>query len=324
MVDVDDRFSRWHHGGIKNAHLDPGLLVRVGIPEKSGKLPAHAFNQEYATMVSANAFWNAAKGQFVVPQASDLYMTDFALDSAGYSAMALWAKKGAQAGMANIYPWSYSAYLELASVLAPSWYSAPDLCVERQIARNDDEVNYRIDATATLLEGCLRMLYAWSNELAKTCPESVVRQLVRIPVPVIQGFDHSHYRRSLELTLEVWERWRPWLDAPALIGVGSVCRREVSDPEHGLLAVLNAVCRELPDGVRLHGFGVKGTALDHIKMIEQVASVDSMAFDFGARFKAFRSGVPNSAALRTSEMTAWMSSALARVAPKGGDQFRLF
>ncbi|MBA9851983.1 hypothetical protein DEE93_18050, partial [Ralstonia pickettii] len=40
-----------------NAYLESGLVTRVGIPHRSGKLVFHAFNEGYPVMVSANAFW---------------------------------------------------------------------------------------------------------------------------------------------------------------------------------------------------------------------------------------------------------------------------
>src|SRR3546814_13278624 len=68
-----------------------------------------------------------------------------------------------------------------------------------------------------------------------------------------------------------------------LIGVGSMCRREVSGPE-GLIAVFDHLDRILPKGVMLHGFGVKGTALSHLKGIEhRIASIDSQAYGQAAR-----------------------------------------
>jgi len=119
---------------LHNAHVDPGLTVRVGIPVPSGKLAFHAFKQRYATMVSAQAFWNPRRGAFRVPEASDLYETDFALDSAGFTAVNLWQAKGAQPGMDSVYPWSYLQYLELAAQLRPSWNSA-QICVVSRASR---------------------------------------------------------------------------------------------------------------------------------------------------------------------------------------------
>jgi len=53
--------------GQFNAHLPDELVMRVGLPQRSGKLAFHAFNEGYAALVSANAFWNPRSQQFVVP-----------------------------------------------------------------------------------------------------------------------------------------------------------------------------------------------------------------------------------------------------------------
>src|SRR3546814_17495744 len=72
-------------------------------------------------------------------------------------------------------------------------------------------------------------------------------------MPVIQGRRPDDYERCLDgLALDY--------GLTPLIGVGSMCRREVSGPE-GLIAVFDHLDRILPKGVMLHGFGVKGTAL---------------------------------------------------------------
>ncbi|MGF6756101.1 hypothetical protein [Paraburkholderia sp. GAS42] len=87
----------------RNAELDSGLLMRVGIPHTGGKLAFHAFNEGYAAMVSANAFWDASRGRFRIPEATNLTELDVALDSAGYVVMMLWQSRGRQPGMANIF-----------------------------------------------------------------------------------------------------------------------------------------------------------------------------------------------------------------------------
>lgn len=309
--------------GQVNAVLGEEMIMRVGVPHKGGRLAFHAFEQGYPVMVSSNAFWNKAANRFVFPEATDLTETDFALDSAGYTAMMLWKSKGTQRGMAGVFPWTYAEYLEFASEANPSWYSAPDLCCEAEIAGSQAEVDFRINATVTLLEGCLRVLYAWQNELVKTCPASTVAYLLRPPVPVIQGWSLSDYLRCLDLIVQVWERWTPWLAMPALMGLGSVCRRSLKHPEHGLYTVLAGLEGRLPPESRLHLFGVKGACLQDLKMNKDVASADSMAYDFGARVKAHREGKSNNFAHRSDEMTRWMNSALKRIAPAAGDQFRL-
>lgn len=306
-----------------NAVLDDEMVMRVGVPHKGGKLAFHAFEHSYPVMVSANAFWRLDTCTFQFPEYTDISELDFALDSAGFTAMKLWQSKGKQAGMAGVFPWTYAQYLEFANLTGCSWYSQPDLCCEPEISTSQAEIDYRINATATLLEGCLRIVYDWQNELAKTCSPSVVANLVRPPVPVLQGWSASDYLRSLEMLLQVWERWEPWLAAPALIGVGSVCRRSLNHPTHGLYAILAALEGQLPAKSRAHLFGVKGACLSHLKMLPWIASADSMAYDFGARVKAHRSGVSNSIEHRSKEMTRWMASAAQRLKPSAGDQYRL-
>jgi hypothetical protein len=87
----------------RNANVVDGLLMRVGIPHSGGKLAFHAFNEGYAAMVSASAFWNTSKARFRIPEATDLTELDFALDSAAYTAMKLWQAKGRQRGIAGVF-----------------------------------------------------------------------------------------------------------------------------------------------------------------------------------------------------------------------------
>ena len=72
-----------------NAHVSGEFVMRVGIPHTSGKLAFHAFNNDYAAMVSAGAFWNPKQEKFRIPDATDLTELAFALDSAGFTAMLL-------------------------------------------------------------------------------------------------------------------------------------------------------------------------------------------------------------------------------------------
>lgn len=306
-----------------NAILDSSVVMRVGIPQKSGGLAAHAFNEGYPAMVSANAFWDIKEGRFKMPQFTDISQLDYALDSAGFVAVKMWQSKGPQKGMAGIFPWTYEQYVEFASEAGASWYSQPDLCCEPEIARNQEEIDCRVNATATLLEGVLRVVFAWQCELAKTCSPTTVANMLSPPVPVLQGWSVSDYLRSLDLMQAVWERWDPWFAPPALIGIGSVCRRDLHHPQHGLFAILAALDGKLPKNSKVHLFGVKGAALSELKMLDWVNSTDSMAYDFGARIKAHRGGFSNTIQHRSHEMTRWMSAAIEKSKPSIGDQFRL-
>ncbi|WP_262389454.1 hypothetical protein [Cupriavidus campinensis] len=200
--------------GQVNAVLDDELVMRIGIPHRGGRLAFHAFEQGYPAMVSANAFWNSTKREFVMPAATDLTEMDFALDSAGFSAMTLWKRKGRQAGIAGVYPWTLEQYLEFANQCGARWHSAVDFCCEPQVAGNAEEVDYRVNATATLLESALRVTYEWQNKLARTMTAREVANMIKPVVPVLQGWDRDSYLRSLDLTMQVWERWQPWLALP--------------------------------------------------------------------------------------------------------------
>jgi hypothetical protein len=92
-------------------------------------------------------------------------------------------------------------------------------------------------------------------------------------IPVLQGYapqDYvSHIRQYGDrLTPGIW------------VGVGSVCKRNgnVSAIEEVLLAIK----RERPD-LRLHGFGLKSTALRSGLVHDLLESADSMAWSFAAR-----------------------------------------
>lgn len=238
--------------GQVNAHLGDELVMRVGIPHKGGTLAFHAFNQEWPVMVSANAFWSSKRAAFAFPETTNLSELDFAMDSAGFTSMLLWRNKGKQRGMAGIFPWTCSEYVDFANESNASWWSQPDLCVEKEIVSSAQEIDFRINATATFLEGTLMLLYEWQNELSRTCSSTVVANLLKPPVPVIQGWDSAHYERSLELMQQVWSRWQPWIAPPALIGLGSVCRRELNHPTHGLYAILDRLEPLIPTGSRFH------------------------------------------------------------------------
>ncbi|WP_456238538.1 deazapurine DNA modification protein DpdA family protein [Paraburkholderia polaris] len=130
------------------------------------------------------------------------------------------------------------------------------------------------------------------------------------------------YLKSLDLTMEVWNR-HAWLAPPALMGLGSTCRRDLHHPKLGLFAILDGLDGRLPAGMKLHCFGVKGAALERVKMYPFEAGTDSMAFDVTARRNAFAAGISNTMEHRSTVMTNWMQAAEARMRPQPGDQFRL-
>ena len=114
-------------------------------------------------------------------------------------------------------------------------------------------------------------------------------------MPVIQGFEESEYRQHVE-SLSPHLALRQW------VGVGSVCKRQGVAEQ--LARVLSAIRGVRPD-LRLHGFGVKATALRRADISEWLHSVDSMAWSFAARREGRDSNSPDEAlawAQRTERM----------------------
>jgi hypothetical protein len=95
-----------------------------------------------------------------------------------------------------------------------------------------------------------------------------------VPImPVLQGYAPADYAKHLsdygdDLTPGMW------------VGVGSVCKRN-GNPER-IVEVISAIKAVRPD-LRLHGFGVKQTALAHGGVMEMLYSADSLAWSYAAR-----------------------------------------
>jgi hypothetical protein len=91
-------------------------------------------------------------------------------------------------------------------------------------------------------------------------------------LPVLQGYDPDDY---VEHVRQYGDRLHPGM----WVGVGSVCKRN-GDPK-SIVAVLSAIKKERPD-LRLHGFGIKLTALGNAYIRDALHSSDSMAWSFAA------------------------------------------
>lgn len=92
-------------------------------------------------------------------------------------------------------------------------------------------------------------------------------------LPVLQGYAPEDYVRHISMYGERLKHGM-W------VGVGSVCKRN-GDP-HAIERVLLAIHTARPD-LRLHGFGVKTTALSSWLVSELLYTADSMAWSFQAR-----------------------------------------
>ncbi|MFT5686456.1 MAG: hypothetical protein ACI8RZ_007412 [Myxococcota bacterium] len=270
------------------------ILLRVGLPSTTGALPGEAERLGVATLISANSLWDHDRGHFRRP-GDAIYDLDVALDSAGFVAMCHYGG----------FPWPMSAYVELAYSHSWAWWSQPDLCCEPEIAPDRATVLARVDKSAELLAECRtiaadlrwRMLSELSLQYERhewlAGAEARHRAEYPDPMPVLQGRLPEDYLRSADAVADVLGG-----DWPALVGVGSVCRRNIHGAE-GLLTVLAALHDHLPDGVKLHLFGVKGGSIPYLLPIaSRIGSIDSMAWDFDARWKGDSSMGGRKAAMR--------------------------
>ncbi len=245
------------------------MMVRIGIPASFRRFSAVAVEMEAPMLVSANALRRRGRG-FSRPRLDMFSGGDVALDSAGFVAMVRY--KG--------YPWTVADYVELAAAYPWAWWAQMDFCCEPQVASDRAEVRRRQDLTA---------------EHLRLCREAASMRGIVAPMPVIQGWQPDDYRRSVDLLSEM---------AP-LLGVGSVCRRPI-DGKTGLIQVIKAIDGALPRGVRLHLFGVKGTAIEHLTGHPRIASVDSMAWDYAARRE--KKDASCSLPYRIGHMRRWYSN----------------
>lgn len=208
-------------------------------------------------LISANTLWDNRRKRF--RDTESFRGVDLALDSGGFVAMKRYGG----------YRWTVGQYADLARKLGPTWYAQMDYCCEPEIASERSAVFRRIDLTVEGLNAC----------------EAAASQVgIAAPMPVLQGWKPEDY-----CTGPIFERGADWW--PSLVGVGSVCRRQVNGPE-GLLAVVAALDAKLPRRTKLHLFGVKSLALDILatEFPGRVESIDSMAWAMRARFLSRTTG----------------------------------
>lgn len=92
-------------------------------------------------------------------------------------------------------------------------------------------------------------------------------------MPVLQGYDPEDYARHIEM-------YGNRLRTGAYVGVGSVCKRNGDVRQIEVVLLTIRMCR--PD-LRLHGFGLKTTALASKVVRDCLYSADSMSWSFAAR-----------------------------------------
>lgn len=270
------------------------IEFRLGLPHlKDGPLLSAARRLQAPVLLSANAFSIWRREHLGIPEwyAFDcrplrrLVGFDAALDSAGFVAMARY----------RFYPWTVEDYIRLAAAAPWCWFSAMDLCVEPEIARDEAAVLDRIAGTVRLFRVCQR--------------EAATHGIGNRLVPVLQGWRPDHYLRCLDRL--------PHIDDAPLLGVGSVCRRQLGGGD-GILRLVDVLDRALGDmPARLHLFGVKSEAMAALRDHPRIASVDSQAYGASARRRAYAAGRTKSEIFLARHMVSFQRRQLALLGSPG-------
>lgn len=243
------------------------MIVRIGI-HPWPRFGAALKSVGAAGFLSANALRRRTNASFRHPAAGVDFggLTDIALDSAGFVAMVRYGG----------YRWSTAEYVELAASFPWAWWASMDYCCEPEVASNRDVVLDRVRLTAHRLVECQR------EARERGIPD---------PVPVLQGWLPDDYLRCADLLG----------DLPPLVGLGSVCRRNLRGPD-GVLEIVRRLDVRLPAHVKLHLFGVKGDAIPIFLGHPRIQSVDSMAWDQAARREL---AMPRTVEKRVGFMLDW-------------------
>lgn len=304
-----DAISPWSPAS-KRGYATP-ITVAMGIP------PRPPFAREMKrhgrpSMVSANSMWdNDTKTWHVPPYLKD--RKDVWLDSGGFVAM-------------NIYGgfrYSMTEYLDLVEEMKPAVYFTMDYCCEPEITADSyDETENRIHRTVD----------TWTTLTTMAAERGLPR-----PAPVVTGSTGLDFIYCLGLythAIHLGAKWKAYCrpgefdgapgGLPALIGVGTLCRRKVHGTD-GILDVIGWLDRHLEKDYkkirgcptpRLHLFGVKGAALNHLRDHPRVHSIDSMAWCYRARVTACRGKFSNTNAHKLRHLNAWLDRHLGILAGK--------
>lgn len=266
------------------------IEIIVGLPHlRAGPILARASAMRIPALISANCLsrWKSIDHvrtwqRFDTrPLARAHTLASLDLDSAGFVAMHRY----------HGLPWTVDAYMALASAFPFRRIASVDYCCEPEIARDRSEVLDRIARTVRANYECRSR----ARDLA----------ISERFMPVLQGRTPDDYERCAEAL-------GPLFDKPSIIGVGSLCRRDIGGHD-GLVAIIGHLDRVLPLGIRLHGFGVKGSALPYLKPFEhRVASIDSQAYGIAARNDARHRHASKSDALVAAHMARWTLAQHAR------------
>ncbi|QOT74549.1 hypothetical protein H5V43_22025 (plasmid) [Sphingobium fuliginis] len=270
------------------------IEIIVGLPHlNKGPILDRVVDLKQPALISANcqSRWSSARGYRewtgwrTRQLANARRLPALHLDSAGFVAT---SRYGA-------FPWSIARYVGLAAAYPFRWWASADYCVEAEIAPDRAQVIERLSRTIAANRECRR--YADDHGNSSTM------------MPVIQGRRPCDYERCVDGLWGMIER------AP-LLGVGSMCRREVHRPE-GLIAVVEHLDRILPPAIQLHLFGVKGPAIPYLLPFgKRIRSLDSQAYGTSARHEALKRNISKSDRFVADHLEAWLTAQARRLRQK--------
>lgn len=195
----------------------------------------------------------------------------WALDSGGFTEL---HTRGGWVTSANQYL-AFVAHV-LDTMRAPEWVAPQDWMCEPFMLRG-----------RSVREHQARTVDNFATLRAKLGP---------LVVPVLQGFTLRDYERCIALYYSAGVN----LLAERIVGLGSVCRRS------GTIEASRMVRALVQDhGLRLHGFGIKGTTF--ASCYDVLTSADSMAWSYAARRNG-RDGNALSEALTWRERLLWTAA----------------
>ena len=311
--------------------------VRVGIPSYRPTWLEKGFDWGIPLLISANALRKPATATLPARFRSVPWQRGIALDSGGFHLMMQSRKRGCSN---PDYSWTVGEYCQYALTSGWDWWVSMDYPCEPKLAPTRAMRRRRIKATVSNFEQSVKWTDRFVKDRDKLLKAGAISQEVwnylqptgRVsglghpmkgrrnlifglepsqmglwnihgpdPVPVIQGWETDEYLECAELyDRRVFKgRW------PDFIAIGSVCARKRIQE---VLDIVDALDFVLPPNVRFHLFGVKGTGFGKLGSNPRVASVDSLAWDYAARWKAREMDIPKDYALRLDEMRKWITT----------------
>ena len=192
---------------------------------------------------------NRLKGRRTMPTAC----TRWALDSGGFTELSM---HGRWRERSDTYVAACRRYCDEIGLL--DWCAPQDAMCEPWI----------LERAKSWLGGTVNAHQRWTVENFLTLREMAPD----VPfIPVLQGWQLDDYLAHVAM----YEAHGVDLRDESTVGVGSVCRREATAEIGAIVSTLAGI------GLRLHGFGVKGSGIRRYGSL--LKSCDSMAWSYGGR-----------------------------------------